>query len=134
MVVIHGGHHGPWHGIRLEELRILVALSPARGVDLVVEGGVSNVDLTRVDPDNGSCCLQISPGILAADLSMVCTVLFVHLFDLEKEHSPFDYIIIKLVDVGYGGELGPGNFAERMEIEAVDGSNDEVDDYPTKGE
>jgi hypothetical protein len=65
---------------------------------------------------------------------MICTVLFVHLFDLPKEHSSFDYIIVKLVEMGYSGELGPRNFAERMEIEAVDGSNDEIDDYPAKEE
>jgi len=65
---------------------------------------------------------------------MICTVLFVHLFDLPNEHSPFDYIVVKLVDVGYSGELGPRNFAERMEIKAVDGSNDEINDYPAKGE
>jgi hypothetical protein len=50
------------------------------------------------------------------DLRNRRTVLCVHLFDLEKEHSPFDYIVVKLVDVGYGGDLGPRNFAERMEI------------------
>lgn len=92
------------------------------------------MDLTRVDPDNGSYRLQVSPDILAVNLSMICTVLFVHLFDLEKEHSAFDHIIVKLVEAGYGGEPGPRNLAERMEIETVDGLNNEIDDCPAEGE
>jgi hypothetical protein len=64
----------------------------------------------------------------------MCTVLFVHLFHLEKEFSAFDHIIIKLVEGGYCGELGPRNLPQRMEIEAVDGLNDEIDDYPAQGE
>lgn len=134
MLVVHGCHHGPWHGIRLEELRIFIALSPTRGIDLVVEEGVFDVDLTRVDTNNRSYHLQISNNIGAVSRSMYCTVSFVHLFDLEKKLSAFDDIIIKLVEAGYGSELGARNLAERMKIKAIDPLNDEINDYPAHGE
>lgn len=92
------------------------------------------MDLTWIDPDNGSYFLQISPGTPAVCLGIICTVFFVHLFDFEKEYSAFDNIIVKLIEAGYSGEPGPRNLAERMEIEAVDVLNDEINDCPAEGE
>lgn len=57
-----------------------------------------------------------------------------HLFDLPQEHPPFDNIIVELVKVGDSRELGSRDFAERMEVEPIDGSNDEAHNYPAKGE
>jgi hypothetical protein len=53
---------------------------------------------------------------------------------LKGEHSTLDYIIVKLVDVGQCSDLGPRNVAERMEIEAIDGTNNVIDEYSANGE
>lgn len=57
-----------------------------------------------------------------------------HPFNFKEEHPASDHIIIKFIESGYGSQPRSGEFAKGMKIEAVDGSTDEIDDYPSEGE
>jgi hypothetical protein len=44
----------------------------------------------------------------------------VELFDYSVITAPADEAVIGLVEIGRGGEFGPGNVGERVEVEVVD--------------
>jgi hypothetical protein len=45
---------------------------------------------------------------------------FVELFDYSVITTAADEAVICLVEIGRGGEFGPGNMGERVDVEVVD--------------
>jgi hypothetical protein len=68
----------------------------------------------------------IDPLTSSGQHRLIHTVLLKHLLNLPDELSAFDNVKVKLVEASGGGQFGTREFAERMEVDAVDGSQQEI--------